>query len=160
VLGSSDNHSPLPIWSSADESAVQNGSLWSLQGFSPIFQKILYRGENSTGIVPKTPWEIVQFSALASVMTEVLLYTCPNCEASCSVALDLAGFNVVCPSCAQEFTATPPDSSANFQLPDAIPFFKSGKLEILKNHLNKLTSNGELSKSDEIAPTRATLMII
>ena len=92
-------------------------------------------------------------------MTEVLLYTCPNCEASCSVALDLAGFNVVCPSCAQEFTATPPDSSANFQLPDAIPFFKSGKLEILKNHLNKLTSDGELSKSDEIALTRAASQV-
>ena len=93
-------------------------------------------------------------------MTEVLLYTCPNCEASCSVALDLAGLNVVCPSCAQEFTATPPDSSANFQLPDAIPFFKSGKLEILKNHLNKLTSDGELSESDEIALTRAALILI
>ena len=103
VLGSSDTHSPLPIWSSADESAVQNGSLWSLQGFSPIFQKILYRGENSTGIVPKTPWEIIQFPALASVMTEVLLYTCPTCEANCSVAPDLARLNVVCPSCGQEF---------------------------------------------------------
>ena len=78
--------------------AVQNGSLWSLQGFSQIFQKIIYRSESSTGIVPKTPWVIVQFPALAPVMTEVLLYTCPNCEASCSVACDLAGLNVLCPS--------------------------------------------------------------
>ena len=38
-------------------------------------------------------------------MTEVLLYTCPTCEASCSVAPDLAGLNVVLPSCGQEFTA-------------------------------------------------------
>ena len=98
VLGSSDTHSPPPIRSSADESAVQNGGLSSLQAFSPIFQKIIYRSESSTGIVPKTPWVIVQFPALAPVMTEVLLYTCPNCEASCSVACDLAGLNVLCPS--------------------------------------------------------------
>ena len=92
-------------------------------------------------------------------MTEVLLYDCPTCEADCSVAPDLVYLNVVWPSCGQEFTATPPDSSANFQLPDAIPFFKSGKLEILKNHLNKLILDGELSKSDEIALTRAALML-
>ena len=92
-------------------------------------------------------------------MSDLLLYTCPNCEANCSVAPDLVCLSVVCPSCAQEFTATPPDSSVNFQLPDAIPFFKSGKLEILKNHLNKLILDGELSKSDEIALTRAALML-
>ena len=92
-------------------------------------------------------------------MTEVLLYNCPSCSTSCSVALELVGLNVVCPNCTQEFTATPPDSAADLQLPDAIPFFKSGKLEILKNHLNKLTSDGELSKSDEIALTRAALML-
>jgi hypothetical protein len=93
-------------------------------------------------------------------MTDVLLYDCPSCTASCSVSLELVGLNVVCPNCTQEFTATPPASSASdFQLPDAIPFFKSGKLEILKNHLNKLTSDGELSKSDEIALTRAALML-
>ena len=91
-------------------------------------------------------------------MTEVLLYTCPTCEANCSVAPDLACLNVVCPSCGQEFTATPPDSAADLQLPETVPFFKSGKLEILKNHLNKLTSDGELSKSDKIALTRAALM--
>jgi len=90
-------------------------------------------------------------------MTEVLLYTCPTCEASCSVAPDLVGLTVVCPHCSQEFTATPP-GSADFQLPDAIPFFKSGKLELLKNHLNKITSDGQLSKSDEIALTRAALL--
>ena len=90
-------------------------------------------------------------------MTEVLLYTCPTCEASCSVAPDLVSLTVVCPHCSQEFTVTPPES-ADFQLPKTIPFFKSGKLEILKNHLNKLTSDGELSKSDEIALTRAALM--
>ena len=84
-------------------------------------------------------------------MTEVLLYDCPTCEADCSVAPDLVGLNAVCPKCAQEFTASPSESAADLQLPDAIPFFKSGKLEILKNHLNKLTSDGELSKSDEIA---------
>jgi len=92
-------------------------------------------------------------------MTEVLLYDCPSCTASCSVAPDLVGLNVVCPNCTQEFTATPPESASDFQLPETIPFFKSGKLEILKNHLNKLISDGELSKSDEIALTRATLML-
>ena len=92
-------------------------------------------------------------------MTEVLLYDCPSCTASCSVAPDLVGLNVVCPNCSQEFTATPVDS-ADFQLPETVPFFKSGKLEILKNHLNKLTSDGELSESDEIALTRAALILI
>ena len=91
-------------------------------------------------------------------MTDVLLYDCPSCTASCSVAPDLVGLNVPCPNCTQEFTATPPDSAADLQLPDALPFFKSGKLEILKNHLNKLISDGELSKSDEITLTRAALM--
>jgi DNA-directed RNA polymerase subunit RPC12/RpoP len=92
-------------------------------------------------------------------MSDILLYTCPNCEASCSVALDLAGLNVVCPSCGQEFTATPPDLASDFQPPANVPFFKSGKLEILKNRLNKLTSDGELSKSDKIVLTRAALIM-
>ena len=89
-------------------------------------------------------------------MTEVLIYDCPSCSTSCSVAPDLVGLKVVCPNCIQEFTPTPPDSAADFQLPDAIPFFKSGKLEILKNHRNKLISDGELSKSDEIVIASAT----
>ena len=80
-------------------------------------------------------------------MRDHLLYICPHCETSCSVALDQVGRNVVCPNCSQEFTATPVDS-ADFQLPETVPFFKSGKLEILKNHLNKLTSDGELSSAD------------
>jgi hypothetical protein len=92
-------------------------------------------------------------------MTQVLIYDCPSCTASCSVSPELVGLNVVCPNCTQEFSATHPESAADLQLPDAIPFFKSGKLEILKNHLNKLTSDGELSKSDEIALTRAALML-
>jgi hypothetical protein len=92
-------------------------------------------------------------------MTEVLLYDCPSCTASCSVAPNLVGLKVVCPNCTQEFLATPPESAVDLQLPDAIPFFKSGKLEILKNHLKKLISDGELSKSDEIALTRAALML-
>ena len=92
-------------------------------------------------------------------MRDHLLYICPHCETSCSVALDQVGRNVVCPNCSQEFTATPVDS-ADFQLPETVPFFKSGKLEILKNHLNKLTSDGELSESDEIALTRAALILI
>ena len=92
-------------------------------------------------------------------MTQVLLYQCPNCDASCSVDTDLVGLNVVCPNCTQEFTATPPDTASDFELPDAIPFFKSGKLEILKKELNKPTSDGELSKSEEMALTRAALML-
>jgi hypothetical protein len=63
-------------------------------------------------------------------MTEVLLYDCPSCTASCSIAPDLVGLNVVCPNCTQEFTATPVDS-ADFQPPETVPFFKSRKLEIL-----------------------------
>jgi hypothetical protein len=62
--GSPDTNSLLPIRSSAQETAVQNGSLWSLQGFSPIFQKIIYRGESATGIIRKTPGEIANFQPL------------------------------------------------------------------------------------------------
>jgi len=94
-------------------------------------------------------------------MTDVVLYDCPSCATSCSVSLELVGLNVVCPICTQEFTTIPPDSSvSDFQLPDAIPFFKSGKLEILNNNLNKLTSDGELSESDKIALTRAAIILI
>jgi hypothetical protein len=81
-------------------------------------------------------------------MTEVLLYDCPSCSTSSSVTLELVGLNVVCPNCTQEFIATPPESASDLQLPDAIPFFKSGKLEILKNYLNKLTLDEELSKAE------------
>ncbi len=110
------------------------------------------------GIIPKRPLGIPRIPATAPSMTDILLYDCPSCTVSCSVAPDLVGLTVVCPHCSQEFTATPPES-ADFQLPETIPFFKSGKLELLKNHLNKLTSDGELSKSDEIALTRAALML-
>ena len=104
------------------------------------------------------PQENAQNPPDSAGMTDILLYDCPSCTASCSVAPNLVGLNVVCPNCTQEFTATPPES-ADFQLPETIPFFKSGKLELLKNHLNKLISDGELSKSDEIALTRAALML-
>ena len=110
------------------------------------------------GIIPWRQQGIPRIPASAHCMTEVLLSDCSACTTSCSVAPDLVGLNVVCPSCGQEFTATP-DSAADLQLPDAIPFFKSGKLEILKNHLNKLILDGELSKSDEIDLTKAALML-
>ncbi|MCX6883149.1 MAG: hypothetical protein NTV12_11695 [Verrucomicrobia bacterium] len=38
-------------------------------------------------------------------MTEVLLYDCPSYTASCLVALELVGPNVVRPSCGHEFFA-------------------------------------------------------
>ena len=106
------------------------------------------------GHILRETTEIICNPASAHCMTQVLIYDCPSCTASCSVSQELVGLNVVCPNCTQEFTATPVDS-ADFQLPETVPFFKSGKLEILKNHLNKLTSDGELSKSDKIALTRA-----
>lgn len=80
-------------------------------------------------------------------MTEVVLYQFPSCDANCSVAPDLVGLNFVYPSRGQEFTATPPDTASDFQLSNAVPFFKSGKIEILTNHLKKLISAGELSKA-------------
>jgi len=58
---------------------------------------------------------------------------CPRYEINCSVAPDLIGLKVACPNCTQGFAATPPDWGADLQLPDAIPFSKSGKLKILKN---------------------------
>jgi hypothetical protein len=131
----------------------------AVTSFFSLFLKTLLPWQLRGGhIFPATP-EIIWIPASAHYMSQVLLYDCPSCTASCSVSQELVGLNVVCPNCTQEFTATFPASSADLQLPDAIPFFKSGKLEILKNQLNKLTSDGELSKSDEIALTRAALML-
>ena len=101
-----------------------------------------YFKKSSTGIIPKTPGEIVQFLALAPVMTEVILYTCPTCEANCSVAPDLVRLNVVCPSCGQEFTANPPDPISEIQVPEAMPFFKTGKRKILKNLIKQTPQTG------------------
>jgi hypothetical protein len=65
-------------------------------------------------------------------MTEVLLYTCPTCEASSSANRRLVNINGICPNCTHEFSATPLDSSSDFQLPESVPFFKCGKLKIFK----------------------------
>lgn len=124
----------------------------------PHSQKLPYHRNCAVGIFSRRLLGIIWIPASAHCMTQVLLYDSPACTTSCSVAPDLVSLNVVSPSSVQELTATPLDSAADLQL-DANPFFKSGKLEILKNHHNKLTSDGELSKSDEIALTRAALTL-
>jgi hypothetical protein len=97
------------------------------------------------------PLEIRRIPASSPCMTGVLIYDCPSCAVSCSVTPDLVCLNVVCSNCNQEFTATPPDSASNFQLPEMIPCFKSGKFELPQNYLSKLISDGELRKLEKLA---------
>lgn len=159
MLGSPDTYSPSshPVFGTEDGSSkwqpVVVTRIFSDISKNPLPRQILYRHDL------KDCGKNCPISSLAPVMSELLLYTCPNCEANCSVAPDLVCLNVVCPSCEQEFTATPPDLAFDFQPSANVPFFKSGKLEILKNHLNKLASDGELSKSGKVALTRAALML-
>lgn len=76
-------------------------------------------------------------------------YTCPLCSKECSVEESLAGQNVVCPHCSQEFFATLPDSNTQIIVPEKLPFFKSGRRKILAERLQELVADGELSAQDE-----------
>src|SRR5580700_689664 len=90
-------------------------------------------------------------------------YTCPNCSKVCSVPQSMTGQDVVCPSCSQEFFATPPELpgstptppplSTEFPphvaLPEKLPFFKSGRRKILAEKYDQLICAGELNETIE-----------
>lgn len=90
------------------------------------------------------------------------VYTCPNCAIECSVPESLTGQNLVCPSCSQEFFATPPEQSQTAgadetpeqqgtAIPSKLPFFKSGRKKLLAARLAELVEDGELDKADDKA---------
>lgn len=76
---SDTNRNRCPL---SSEYAVVTG-LFSYISKNPLPKRILYR-HNFSGF-----GGFVRFPALAPVMIEVILYTCPTCEESCSVAPDL-----------------------------------------------------------------------
>jgi hypothetical protein len=85
-------------------------------------------------------------------------YTCPNCSKECSVVESMIGQSLTCPSCLQEFFATPPASptpqtlegaQAGFQLPKKLPFFKSGRRKILEGRYRELMAAGPMEDSAE-----------
>jgi len=89
----------------------------------------------------------------------MLVYHCPHCEVTCSVDPAHVGGNVVCPSCSGEFVATPPSETEPFRPPERLPFFKSGRIEILEQEMRRLIADGEMSPSDESALINAAVLL-
>jgi hypothetical protein len=83
-----------------------------------------------------------------------LAYDCPNCSGTVSVTESLAGHDVVCPHCTQEFHATPPEQPVE-ALPEKVPFFKFSRRKLLKGELDRLTADGEYSEADHEALIKA-----
>ncbi|MDA7631763.1 hypothetical protein N8778_02935 [Verrucomicrobia bacterium] len=77
------------------------------------------------------------------------VYQCPHCGASCSIEAQYTGQNIVCPSCQQEFFATAPEVKDTLSVPEKLPFFKSGRKKVLRENLEKLIEDGELSTDEE-----------
>jgi hypothetical protein len=85
-------------------------------------------------------------------------YTCPICANECSVFESLTGHNVVCPNCSQEFYATPSEDAASqtgsppnrdrYSLPAKLPFFKSGRKQLLASRLAELVEKGKFTEAD------------
>lgn len=85
-----------------------------------------------------------------------VLYKCPLCEQSCTVAESLIGQNAICPHCNQEFHVSqsetarvgPLPAPARYQLPPKLPFFKAGRLQLLLNRLLELVRDGLMDDRD------------
>jgi len=77
------------------------------------------------------------------------VYTCPHCNESCTIEAQYTGQNIQCPSCLNEFFATAPTVEDTLSIPEKIPFFKSGRLKIVRENLKRLIEDGELSADEE-----------
>ena len=86
-------------------------------------------------------------------------YNCPLCSTECSIVESLTAQNVVCPNCAGEFFATPPDNSTQIILPEKLPFFKSAKKKLLHQRFEELVADGELSSQDEDVLTKTAILL-
>lgn len=80
-------------------------------------------------------------------------YTCPICAMDCSVVESLTGRNIICPNCRQEFYASPISQSSTapsrirYTLPAKLPFFKSGRKQLLAARLEELVAAGEFDEA-------------
>jgi hypothetical protein len=86
-------------------------------------------------------------------------YTCPSCSQDSVVAASLAGQNVLCPHCSQEFFATPPPQPGEVAIPEKLPFFKFNRRKLLAKKMEELIADGELSATDEDALNKTALMM-
>jgi len=98
-------------------------------------------------------------------------YTCPHCGKDCSVVESLTGQNVACPNCSQDFYASPINVETSqadklngrtpYTLPAKLPFFKSGRKQLLAARLVELAADGELDETDrqELACMAADLAL-
>ena len=77
------------------------------------------------------------------------VYQCPHCGASCSIEAQYTGQNIVCPNCQQEFFATAPEVEQTLSVPEKLPFFKSGRKKVLRENLEELIKDGELSTDEQ-----------
>jgi hypothetical protein len=80
-----------------------------------------------------------------------LTYNCPSCGGAAAVAEEHVGGNVTCPHCSQEFFATPPVEApepVHAPKPQKVPFFKSSRLNVLREKLDALTADGDYSAED------------
>jgi hypothetical protein len=79
-------------------------------------------------------------------------YVCSHCQQEVNVDESFTAPTLICSSCWQEFAA--PKTGANepapqIALPEKLPFFKSGRKQILRDKLQEVIADGELSDADD-----------
>ena len=81
-----------------------------------------------------------------------LTYECPHCQTEASVLPEHVGATVQCPTCQNDFLATPPvkepDQSTAADKKARVPFFRSSRLKLLAKKLEELTADGDYSVED------------
>jgi hypothetical protein len=81
------------------------------------------------------------------------LINCPTCAGNVTVSDDQAGMLLLCPHCGAEFEVAHRTNEHGEHLPlpvpEKLPFFKSGRKQILKEHIDHLAADGTLSEADK-----------
>jgi hypothetical protein len=147
---------------------VESG--WGIKIQHPTFEYARYKpflhfsqntptNENGPqALFPRDHWEFLEFQPLPPSMTDLLLYDSRSCIASCSVAPELVGstsFALLTGKKSTRPLQTPPPSSS---FPRRS---RSSNLESSKSSKpsQQTPPDGERSKLDEIALTRAALIL-
>jgi hypothetical protein len=89
-------------------------------------------------------------------------YECPNCHQSVTVDESFKAPTLVCSGCWQEFNPANEEVGPPVEeivLPSKLPFFKSGRKNILSEKLHELNATGELSSKDEKRLEEAALRL-
>ena len=79
-------------------------------------------------------------------------YVCPHCQQQVNVDDSVTAPTLMCSACWQEFDAATSQTQgvpAVVTLPEKLPFFKSGRKQILRAKVQELNADGELSEIDE-----------